>query len=204
MPEQEQDFYPTPSTISTCMYYTGLDPRTMKEVYVPKSPHEKAMQRALIQYRNPKNYELVVEALNKADRMDLIGFDKNCLIRPRQFSKEKQWVAREKAGATNQSNRNTKPGAKSAIKTGTKLGAKQGTKPSVKSGGNLNTKSNGKPSLDSRTKTSSSQNRKFDDVQRATQTVKQTTVQRQRQKAGNGNAKISSGRSKSQAQGKRR
>ena len=73
MPEQVQDFYPTPSTISTCMYYTGLDPRTMKEVYVPRSPHEKAMQRALIQYRRPENYELVYEALKKAGRTDLIG-----------------------------------------------------------------------------------------------------------------------------------
>lgn len=84
MPEQVQDFYPTPSTISTCMYYTGVDPRTMQDVYVPKNPHEKAMQRALIQYRNPKNYELVLEALKIAGRMDLVGFDKNCLIRPRQ------------------------------------------------------------------------------------------------------------------------
>ena len=83
MPEQVQDFYPTPSTISTCMYYTGLDPRTMEPVYVPVNPHEKAMQRALIQYRNPKNYELVKEALIKAGRTDLIGFDKKCLIRPR-------------------------------------------------------------------------------------------------------------------------
>ncbi len=94
MPEQVQDFYPTPSTISTCMYYTGLDPRTMKEVYVPKLPHEKAMQRALIQYRNPKNYELVVEALKKAGRTDLIGFDKKCLVRPRQLSKEKQAITK--------------------------------------------------------------------------------------------------------------
>ena len=83
MPEQVQDFYPTPSTISTCMYYTGLDPRTMEPVYVPTNPHEKAMQRALIQYRNPKNYDLVKEALIKAGRTDLIGFDKKCLIRPR-------------------------------------------------------------------------------------------------------------------------
>ena len=82
MPEQVQDFYPTPGTLSTCMFYTGLDPRTMKEVYVPKTPHEKAMQRALIQYRNPKNYKLVEEALKKAGREDLIGFDKECLIRP--------------------------------------------------------------------------------------------------------------------------
>lgn len=84
MPEQVQDFYPTPSTLSTCMYYTGMDPRTMEPVYVPVNPHEKAMQRALIQYRNPKNYDLVREALIKAGRTDLIGFDKKCLIRPRK------------------------------------------------------------------------------------------------------------------------
>ena len=83
MPEQVQDFYPTPSTMSTVMYYTELDPRDMKPVYVCKNPHEKAMQRALIQYRNPKNYELVKEALLKVGREDLIGFDKKCLIRPR-------------------------------------------------------------------------------------------------------------------------
>ena len=84
MPEQVQDFYPTPSTLSTVMYYTGLDPRTMEPVYVPTDPHEKAMQRALIQYRDPKNYALVREALEKAGRTDLIGFDKKCLIRPRK------------------------------------------------------------------------------------------------------------------------
>lgn len=84
MPEQVQDFYPTPSTISTCMYYTGYDPRTMESVYVPVNPHEKAMQRALIQYRNPKNYDLVHEALIKAGRSDLIGFSTNCLIKPRK------------------------------------------------------------------------------------------------------------------------
>lgn len=87
MPEQVQDFYPTPSTISTCMYYTGVDPRTMEPVYVPINPHEKAMQRALIQYRNPKNYDLVYEALMKAGRKDLIGFDRKCLIRPRRMEK---------------------------------------------------------------------------------------------------------------------
>lgn len=87
MPEQVQDFYPTPSTISTCMYYTGLDPRTMKHVYVPKTPHEKAMQRALIQYRNPKNYDLVVEALTLEGRTDLIGYDKHCLVRPKNNGK---------------------------------------------------------------------------------------------------------------------
>ena len=84
MPEQVQDFYPTPSTISTCMYYTGVDPRDMKPVYVPKNPHEKAMQRALIQYRDPKNYDLILEALHKTGRMDLVGYDRHCLIRPRK------------------------------------------------------------------------------------------------------------------------
>ena len=82
MPEQVQDFYPTPSTMSTCMYYTGVDPRTMKPIYVAHDPHEKAMQRALIQYRKPENYKLVREALEKAGRQDLIGFDKKCLIKP--------------------------------------------------------------------------------------------------------------------------
>ncbi len=83
MPEQVQDFYPTPSTMSTVMYYTGIDPRDGKRVYVCRNPHEKAMQRALIQYRSPKNYDLVYEALTLAGRKDLIGFDKKCLIRPR-------------------------------------------------------------------------------------------------------------------------
>ena len=90
MPEQVQDFYPTPSTLSTVMYYTGLDPRTMEPVYVPTDPHEKAMQRALIQYRDPKNYALVHEALVKAGRTDLIGFGEKCLIRPRREEKPKK------------------------------------------------------------------------------------------------------------------
>lgn len=84
MPEQVQDFYPTPSTVSTCMYYTGLDPRTMEPVYVPRSSHEKALQRALIQYRNPANYDLVHEALVRAGRRDLIGYGDACLIRLRR------------------------------------------------------------------------------------------------------------------------
>ena len=88
MPEQVKYFYPTPSTISTCMYYTGVDPRTMKPVYVPKNPHEKAMQRALIQYRDPKNYDLVMEALRMTNRMDLVGFGPKCLIRPRKLHRE--------------------------------------------------------------------------------------------------------------------
>ena len=84
MPEQVQDFYPTPSTMSTCMYYTGIDPRTGEKVYVPKDPKEKAMQRALLQYRKPENYELVREALEKAGRTDLIGFNRKCLISPKK------------------------------------------------------------------------------------------------------------------------
>ncbi len=90
MPEQVQDFYPTPSTISTCMYYTGLDPRTMESVYVPVNPHEKAMQRALIQYRDPRLYDLVKEALEKAGRTDLIGYGPKCLIRPEKRSAGKR------------------------------------------------------------------------------------------------------------------
>ena len=81
-PQQVQDFYPTPGTISTCMFYTGIDPFTMKKVYVPKTPHEKSVQRALLQYRNPENYKLVYEALTKIGRTDLIGYQNRCLIRP--------------------------------------------------------------------------------------------------------------------------
>ena len=86
-PEQVQDFYPTPSTLSTVMYYTGLDPRTMQPVYVPRNPHEKAMQRALMQYKDPKNYSLVLEALTLANRTDLIGTGPACLIRPPRSEK---------------------------------------------------------------------------------------------------------------------
>ena len=88
MPEQVQDFYPTPGTASTCMYYTGIDPFNNERVYVPKDPHEKAMQRALMQYRLPQNYDLVFEALTKAGRHDLIGFGKKCLIKPRNVKPE--------------------------------------------------------------------------------------------------------------------
>ena len=91
-PEQVQDFYPTPGSISTCMYYTGLDPMTMKPVYVPRSYEEKRLQRALLQYKDPKNYELVYKALKLAGRDDLIGYDRKCLIRPKRggdFDKKK-------------------------------------------------------------------------------------------------------------------
>ncbi len=81
-PEQVQDFYPTPGTASTVMFYTGLDPFTMKQVYVPKTPEEKRMQRALLQCADPKNADLVRAALKKCHREDLIGYDKKCLVKP--------------------------------------------------------------------------------------------------------------------------
>ena len=87
MPEQVQDFYPTPGTLATCMWYTGLDPRTMQPVFVPKTPHDKALQRALMQWRKPQNRKLVLEALHKTGREDLIGYGKHCLIRPQKRKK---------------------------------------------------------------------------------------------------------------------
>lgn len=107
MPEQVQDFYPTPSTVSTVMYYTGIDPRDGKKVYVCRNPHEKAMQRALIQYRNPNNYELVREALVKGGREDLIGFDKKCLIRPRKTGSEHIGERKMSVGGNRRSDSNT-------------------------------------------------------------------------------------------------
>ena len=85
-PEQVQDFYPTPGTISTCMYYTELDPYTMEPVYVPKTPKEKAMQRALLQYYLPQNRQLVLSALKQAGRQDLIGTKPGCLVAPEQHA----------------------------------------------------------------------------------------------------------------------
>ncbi len=108
MPEQVQDFYPTPSTISTCMYYTGVDPRTMQPVYVPHNPHEKAMQKALMMYRKPENYDLVKEALIKAGRQDLIGFDKKCLIRPRKMEGKAVKDRDHSTGRNDRSKNNTK------------------------------------------------------------------------------------------------
>lgn len=96
-PEQVQDFYPTPSTMSTVMYHTGVDPMTMEPVHVCRNPHEKAMQRALIQYRDPKNHGLVCEALRLAHREDLIGFDRKCLVKPRRMASEH---SRQKASGT--------------------------------------------------------------------------------------------------------
>lgn len=107
MPEQVQDFYPTPSTISTCMYYTGVDPRTMKPVYVPHNPHEKAMQKALMMYRKPENYDLVKEALIKASRQDLIGFDKKCLIAPRKMDRKGEHQGQRSYGKNDKSKNNS-------------------------------------------------------------------------------------------------
>lgn len=93
-PEQVQDFYPTPGTLSTCMFHTGLDPRTMKPVYVPKTREEKAMQRALLQFKRKENQPLVREALRAAGREDLIGFDKKCLVWPETHNTAKKTAVR--------------------------------------------------------------------------------------------------------------
>ena len=109
MPEQVQDFYPTPSTISTCMYYTGIHPLTGEKVYVPKNPHEKAIQRALMQYKNPENRELVLEGLKMTGRMDLVGFGPKCLIRPRELHKKaKKTQTRSSAHERYQKKKNKK------------------------------------------------------------------------------------------------
>ena len=101
-PKQVQDFYPTPGTISTCMFYTGIDPYTMKEVYVPKTEEEKAMQRALLQYFIPENKQTVIKALIKAGRKDLIGYDSKCLVQPMSSQKNT-------SGKNTARNRNGKP-----------------------------------------------------------------------------------------------
>jgi len=108
-PEQVQDFYPTPGTLSTCMWYTEIDPRTMEPVYVAKSPHDKALQRALLQWKRPEMRRLVTEALHKAGRTDLIGYSKECLIRPLHAGEKKE--ERPTAGKTT-----AKSGKKIAVK----------------------------------------------------------------------------------------
>lgn len=123
MPEQVQDFYPTPATVSTCMYYTGLDPRTMQAVYVEKNPHRKAMQRALMQYRRPENYELVMEALRMTGRMDLVGFGPESLIRPRKLQKERarahgKDAARERTAGRRSSGKEQQRGANRRANSG--------------------------------------------------------------------------------------
>ena len=108
-PEQVQDFYPTPGTISTCMFYTGLDPYTMEEVYVAKTEHDKALQRALLQYFNPKNQRLVEEALRKARRFDLIGYDSKCLIKPTKINQQSTNQSKNNYRSNNSRSKNSKP-----------------------------------------------------------------------------------------------
>ena len=126
MPEQVQDFYPTPSTISTCMYYTGVDPRTMKPVYVPHNPHEKAMQKALMMYRKPENYDLVKEALIKAGRQDLIGFDKKCLIAPRKMDRKGEHQGQRSYGKNDKNSKNNKVVPQKNTKSSGQKNAKNG------------------------------------------------------------------------------
>lgn len=140
MPEQVQDFYPTPSTLSTCMYYTGYDPRTMEEVYTPISFHEKAMQRALIQYRNPENYDLVKEALIQNHREDLIGFDKKCLIPPRQIRGKAGHGSHADKNKSNKGTSDRKMSASKSVKTDNKNRAMK----SVTKNTNKRNESNGK------------------------------------------------------------
>ena len=118
MPEQVQDFYPTPGTLATCMWYTGIDPRTMKPVFVPRTPHDKALQRALMQWRKPQNRKLVLEALQKTDRQDLIGFGKHCLVRPDKGAAPKQ--PKQEGGRAKQSKQPAprKPSDRSGKKAG--------------------------------------------------------------------------------------
>ena len=137
MPEQVQEFYPTPSTISTCMYYTGVDPRTMKPVYVPHNPHEKAMQKALMMYRKPENYDLVKEALIKAGRQDLIGFDKKCLIAPRKMDRKGEHQGQRSYGKNDKSKNNSIKNGKNSKNN------KAVTQKNTKSSGQKNAK-NGK------------------------------------------------------------
>ncbi|WP_297289644.1 YgiQ family radical SAM protein [uncultured Flavonifractor sp.] len=122
-PEQVQDFYPTPGTLSTCMYYTGIDPRTMQPVYVPRDPHEKAMQRALMQWKRPEKRALVREALHRVHREDLIGFGKDCLLRPERYGKPQENKQTSNRGRTGKGSKpaaqkGAKPQAKPARKAG--------------------------------------------------------------------------------------
>lgn len=106
-PEQVQDFYPTPSTLSTCMYYTGIHPLTGEKVYVPKNPHEKAIQRALMQYKNPENRELILEGLKMTGRMDLVGFGPKCLIHPRELRRKNSKGKNPESRSTDRKNLKT-------------------------------------------------------------------------------------------------
>ncbi len=123
-PEQVQDFYPTPGTLSTCMYYTGIDPRTMQPVYVPKDPHEKAMQRALMQWKRPEKRALVREALYRTHREDLIGFGKDCLLRPEKHGKPQE--GKLPAGRRSKPGKGGRPAAQKSAKPQAKPARKAG------------------------------------------------------------------------------
>ena len=130
-PEQVQDFYPTPGTLSTAIFYTGLDPITLKPVYVPKTKEEKAMQRALLQFSNPKNYNLVYDALMKAGREDLIGNGPKCLIKSKeQRYKEAHGLVRPKSKSKGKhkssSSRNGRPNDKNSSRRGKDSSSRQG------------------------------------------------------------------------------
>ena len=118
-PEQVQDFYPTPGTLSTCMWYTEIDPRTMKPVYVAKDPHDKALQRALLQWKRPEMRRLVTEALHRAHRTDLIGYGKECLIRPLHSGREEDGRPGKTSGGETARRDKTgqRPGSRSSVKT---------------------------------------------------------------------------------------
>ena len=120
MPEQVQDFYPTPGTLSTAMYYTGIDPRTMKPVYVAKTPEEKAMQRALLQWRRPDKRPIILAALKKAGREDLIGYGKECLIRP------------NRSGEQNVAPRSSKPAHRHGVSAARPEKPRRSAKPAAK------------------------------------------------------------------------
>lgn len=116
-PEQVQDFYPTPGTLSTTIFYTGLDPITMKPVYVPKTKEEKAMQRALLQFSNPKNYNIVYDALMKAGREDLIGNGPKCLIKSKeQRYKESHGLVRPKSKGNSKGKNSSRKNGKQSNK----------------------------------------------------------------------------------------
>ncbi len=133
-PEQVQDFYPTPGTLSTAMFYTGLDPLTMEEVYIPKTKHEKAMQRALLQFKNPKHYNLVHEALTEAGRTDLIGYGPKCLIKPKGNKNNVEYNKNKKTG-TYKSKAKDKANSKENNRKESKGRLKQG-KPKARVKGN--------------------------------------------------------------------
>lgn len=134
-PEQVQDFYPTPGTLSTCMFYTGIDPRTGKSVYIPRDPHDKAMQRALLQFKRKENFPLVREALRKAGREDLIGTSRNCLVPPEgvKTAAEYAQIRREKKEREQRREERNAHGKRPAGKPGVKPAAKKpGAKPAAK------------------------------------------------------------------------